>query len=130
MTGVFATPADLAARWADMHNHISDETAGVLLSDASLWLLTLYPSIGLDPAPNVRGVVTMVVCSMVRRAANAGDLEGLSSIADAAGPFNTTYQAANPNQNFYLTQQEKTLLEAALTGVGSSGFRCIDAEGW
>lgn len=126
---MLATFEDLLARWPECP--MEQPQAQVLLDDASAWLQVMYPEIGVAPAAPVAGVVRMVVCQMVRRVANTVEAAGVASLTDTAGPFTWTKSMSNPDGNFYLTAQEKALLEAALSGSGRSrGMCCVEGVGW
>lgn len=105
----FATLEELKARWPDFP--VGGEAhAGVLLEDASQFILDTVPSAEFAPAATRR----RVVCSVVRRAMSAGDLSGMESVQQSAGPFQMTEKAANPHGDFYLTKSEKKALGAGV----------------
>ena len=124
----FATPADLRIRWPTIPQHLSDGTLAVLLADASLWLRSSFPTIPDTPNEHTQGVLTLVCCAMVRRAINVDDADGLSAITDTQGPFSTTRQFHNAEGNFYITSQERAMLEGCLNK--RRGIRCVEATGW
>lgn len=110
---MFATVADLEARWRGLSQGEQDK-AQALLSDASAMIKATVSDISGVPAE----VLRMVTCSAVRRAM-ASDQLGMGDVSSqqmTAGPFSQQVSFANPSGNLYLTRGEKRLL-----GVGSRG---------
>lgn len=103
----FATLAEFRARWPDMPPG-SDEHAGVLLEDASQFILDSVPEAA-DAAMETR---RRIVCTVVRRSMQAAtsDTAGLSQFTAGTGPFQYGGSPANPHGDFYLTKQEKAAL--------------------
>lgn len=122
----FATPEDVRDRWASAPE--DDHVIGVLLEDAALWLRAVYPQIPVQPSEHVEGVLRMVSCSLVKRSLMAAESEHLQSETDTAGPFGRTRSYRNPEGNFYLTAQERAMLDGALGGRG--GMVTVEARGW
>lgn len=102
----FATVEDLKLRWPDFPVG-GDSHAGVLLEDASQYILDVCPTAG-EVSESTR---RRVVCSVVRRAMEVeSELVGMESMQMGAGPYQETRKALNPHGDFYLTKQEKLSL--------------------
>lgn len=102
----FATVAELKARWPDFPVG-GDAFAAVLLEDASQYILDVAPS----AADVSEGTRRRIVCAVVRRSMEVdGELVGLESMQQGAGPYQETRKAINPHGDFYLTGQEKKAL--------------------
>lgn len=103
----FATVEDLKARWPDFT--VGAEThAGVLLEDASQFMLDAYPKC-VTAHENTR---KRIVCAVVKRAmqGEAEDLGGVEQVSYGTGPFQDTVKPLNPHGDFYLTEQEQRSL--------------------
>lgn len=102
----FATYTDVEARWRTLST-AERTTAGVLLDDASVIVVSEYPAAAtLDPA-----ITKFVVCAMVKRAMQSAELgDGVSAFSQAAGPFSQSLTYANPSGNLYLNKQERRML--------------------
>lgn len=101
----FATVAELRARWPDMPPG-SDEHADTLLEDASGFILDVCPTAAATSASTRR----RIVCSVVRRAMEAGLPAGVDQMSQSAGPFSQQFTASNSGGDFYLTKAEKKAL--------------------
>ncbi|MGP5219496.1 hypothetical protein [Arthrobacter rhombi] len=101
----FATVEELKARWPDFPPG-GDEHAEVLLEDASQFILDICPSAERANERSRR----RIVCSVVKRSMSAGELAGLESAQQGAGPYQGTYKPANPHGDFYLTKAERQSL--------------------
>lgn len=102
---VFATAADLEARWRPL-TQAETATADVLLADASQLVLDECP----DAASKPPRTLERVVCAIVKRAMSAPGGEALVSLQQGAGPFQQTRQFANPTGDLYLTKAERRAL--------------------
>ncbi|MCQ9367342.1 hypothetical protein NQ036_03655 [Brevibacterium sp. 91QC2O2] len=102
-----ATVEDLKARWPDFPPG-ADAHAGVLLEDASQFIIDVCPTAVHATASTRR----RIVCAVVRRAmaAEASDMDGLSQQSLTTGPFAMSQTPANPHGDFYLTKAEKKAL--------------------
>lgn len=114
----FATVQDLKDRWPDFPTG-AETHAGVLLGDASQYILDVAPSAA-NATENTR---KRVVCAVVKRAMQAedSDINGYESYQQGAGPYQATLKPLNPHGDFYLTGQEKRAL-----GVGRQRAFSID----
>lgn len=138
---MFATVDDLRLRWPDLPvPEDVDGEAGVAavsqfeakLSDASVWLQVTYPDIpvladGEEFEEPLGSVLRMVVCRMVQRAVNTAGMEGFKRYSEDAGPFTGSIELFNSGgDNFYLTAQEKALIESALgRGRGAMSMEMV-----
>lgn len=123
----FATVEELKARWPDFPVG-GEPHAGVLLEDASQFILDICPA---SANANERSR-RRVVCAVVKRSMSAGELAGLESAQQGAGPYQGTYKPANPHGDFYLTKAERHSLGdngaqkafgGNVTGAASSSHR-------
>lgn len=107
----FATVDDLRARWPDMPPG-SDEHAGILLEDASGYIMDVCPSAaGARPETRRR-----VVCAVVRRVMEAeSQPAGVTDVSQSTGPFSTSYKVSDGA--FYLRKDERKAL-----GAGAKAF--------
>lgn len=101
----FAGVSDLKARWPDFPPG-AEENAGVLLEDASEFILDMVPSAA-NVGENTR---RRVVCAVVRRSMEASLAGGNSQATFSAGPFSVNQSPTNPHGDFYLTRNEKQAL--------------------
>lgn len=123
----FATLQELKDRWPDFVPG-ADRHAETQLEDASQFILDICPpAASADPRSRRR-----VVCAVVKRSMSAGELAGLESVQQGAGPYQGTYKPANPNGDFYLTKAERTSLGdngkqkafgGSITGPGPAAHR-------
>ena len=101
----FAQVPDLESRWHTLTE--SEKTqAEVLLADASQLIVDTMSGYVNASALTLTGIV----CAMVKRAMLAADASGVSSTQQTAGPFNESYNYANPLGDLYLTKAEKQRL--------------------
>lgn len=107
----FADASDVAARWRTL---TTDESmlADQLAADASDMVRDRWPEVDDRIAAGTLSAdsVLRVVAYMVKRAMNVGDLEGLESRQQTAGPFSVNDKSANPNANLYFTREDVRLL--------------------
>lgn len=101
----FASVTDLRDRWPDMPPG-SDAHAGVLLEDASQFILDVCPSAEFSTEATRR----RVVCSVVRRTMESAMPTGVDQMSQTAGPFSQQFTASNSGGDFYLTKSEKKAL--------------------
>ena len=101
----FATVDDLKARWPDLPVG-ADAHAGVMLEDASQFILDTVP----NAANAAEATRRRIVCAVVRRAMQTADDAGYASVQQATGPFSQTVTPVNPSGDFYLTKQERKAL--------------------
>lgn len=114
----FATLQQFKDRWPDFPAG-ADTHATVLLEDASQFILDTVPG-AVNAAEATR---RRIVCAVVRRsmAASAGDMSGMETFQQSAGPFSVSAKPANPHGDFYLTKSEK----AALGGGAQKAFGIV-----
>lgn len=101
----FAQTVDLEARWHTL-TASEQEQAMVLIGDASQMIIDTCPRYATASETTLKGIV----CAMVKRAMLAGDSSGVSSTQQTAGPFNESYNYANPLGDLYLTKAERQRL--------------------
>lgn len=101
----FATVEELKARWPDFPPG-ADRHAETQLEDASQFILDICPAAASANERSRR----RVVCAVVRRSMSAGELAGLESLQQGAGPYQGTAKPANPHGDFYLTKAERQSL--------------------
>lgn len=102
----FATLDELKARWPDFPAG-GEAHAEVLLEDASQFILDAVPQ-AVNASESTR---RRIVCAVVRRAMTSpGELAGMESLQQGAGPFQQTARPVNPHGDFYLTKAEKQAL--------------------
>ena len=128
----YASPDDLRARARRLiPDSMEDSDLQVLLEDASVFLRATYPTIPESPDALLPSVLRVVTVAIVKRALlaekNAEFSDGAQSVTDTAGPFTSTLSFRNSEGNFFISAQERTMLENALS---KQRFRCITAEGW
>lgn len=114
----YATYEDLQARWRTL-TEAEQETATVLLDDAAA-IIDAYVLIDTEDEGQMERA-KYVSCSMVRRAMQAteSDMIGISQASATMGPFSQQATFANPTGELYLTAQEKAMLGASSSFVGS-----------
>lgn len=114
----YATYEDLQARWRTL-TEAEQETATVLLDDAGA-IIDAYVLIDTEDEGQMERA-KYVSCSMVRRAMQAteSDMIGISQASATMGPFSQQATFANPTGELYLTAQEKAMLGASSSFVGS-----------
>ena len=118
----FATVQELKDRWPDFP--VGGEShAGVLLEDASQYILDVVPSASKASVSTRR----RVVCAVVRRSMESSLPAGVSSMSETSGGVSMQFSASNPTGDFYLTKQEKKALGAGRQvafGVRVAESRC------
>lgn len=115
---VYATTADLEARWRELTDAETTK-AETLLEDASFWLDQWAPGLS-DAAPDsdaARAAMLLVV-AMVRRSfiAQAQDVPGVQSMSESWGSYNQAVTYRNPEGNLYLYGTELEGLLGILRG--------------
>jgi hypothetical protein len=107
MADPFATAEDVAARWRTLTPD-EIEIANQLAIDASNMIREQWPDVDERIAAGTLMAETLerIVANMVKRAMLAGDVEGLESRQQAAGPFSINDKFSNPNGNLYFTAAE------------------------
>lgn len=107
---VYATVAELKARWPDMPPG-ADEHAVVLLEDASALMRAECPSLtGVDAAV-LRMVCVDVVKTAMKSELNQPDVGGdVSSVNYSAGPFSQQVSYRADASDLFLTKKHKRLL--------------------
>lgn len=90
--------------------------AGQLLKDASLWMRVWFPGAvdALASNEDLEEALSMVCCSMVKRALIAGEREGLTSHSETIDGYAEQVVLRNPDGNLYVTKAEKDLIEKLL----------------
>lgn len=124
----FATHTQLVARWKGAGER-DQAQAEQLLADASVWIRAWVPTADAyvsDPA--VADALSMVACSMVKRALINEDNEGQTSMTDTTGPWSLQVAFRNPDGNLYLTNAEKSLLDG-LCGGNTAGAVSMTSPG-
>lgn len=113
----FATIYQLKERWPDLPP-ADEELAKTMLADASTIIQASLPA---DHTVSSQ-MLTLVVCQMVRRAlATSSVPEGVTSVSQTVGPFNTQMGFSSSSNNLYLTRAEKKLL-----GIGQQRASTVD----
>lgn len=115
MATPFATIDDLKSR-PSVLTDAQMAGAGQLLKDASLWMRVWFPGAAdaLDTNEDLAEALSMVCCSMVKRALIAGEREGLTSHGETIGIYSENVVLRNPDGNLYVTKAEKELIETLL----------------
>ena len=125
----FAQLTDLQARWPALP--LANESVAVqLLADASLWLRAWFPTAetaAVDSA-DLTAALTMVTCSIVKRAMLNADREGLTSYGETIDAYAEQVVFRNPDGNLYVTSAERQLLETLL-GLNTAGAVSQTARG-
>lgn len=125
----FAQLTDLQARWPALP--LANESVAVqLLADASLWLRAWFPTAETAAAGNedLSAALTMVACSIVKRAMLNADREGLTSYGETIDAYAEQVVFRNPDGNLYVTSAERQLLETLL-GLNTAGAVSQTARG-
>lgn len=115
----FASVQELRARWPDMPPG-ADAHAGILLEDASQFIVDVCPAAASAPVATRR----RVVCSVVRRSMESGLPAGVEQQTQTAGPFSQSFTVANSSGDFYLTKNERKAL-----GEGAQRAFGVDVAG-
>lgn len=112
----FATTNDLATRWRPLSAQ-EEATAQALLDDAAAVIRAECPGIEERLAPSDGSAPTLdpavpllVSCAMVKRAMMSGEMGGVKSTQETAGPFSQSLSFANPTGDLYLTKAERRML--------------------
>lgn len=118
----FADVDDLKARWPALPAG-AEERAGVLLEDASQFILDVAP----QAAQASEATRRRVVCAVVRRYMESENREGqgLTQFQISAGPYQQGGTFHNPDGAFYLRADEKKALgvgKQQAFGVKVAGF--------
>lgn len=126
---VFAQVSDLSARWPAL-NPNAEAQATQLLADASLWMRAWFPTAeaAAEDDQNLAAALTMVCCSIVKRAMINADREGLTSYGETIDAYAEQVVFRNPDGNLYVTNAERQLIETLL-GVPQSGAVSQTARG-
>jgi hypothetical protein len=108
----FATVQDVEDRWRPLSDAevIVTET---LLDDASDLIRSRWSDVDarVTSGSLTTTAVRRVVVGMVKRAMTAGDVAGVESQSQTAGPFAFSTKFANPNGNLYLTADDVRLFD-------------------
>jgi hypothetical protein len=125
----FAQLTDLQARWPALPL-ASESVAVQLLADASLWLRAWFPTAEAAAADSedLSAALTMVACSIVKRAMLNADREGLTSYGETIDAYAEQVVFRNPDGNLYVTSAERQLLETLL-GLNTAGAVSQTARG-
>ncbi|AHI21600.1 hypothetical protein B843_01020 [Corynebacterium vitaeruminis DSM 20294] len=101
----------------------------MLLEDASTWLATTFPEIPEVASGRLASVLRIVVCAMVKRSLIADRTDNAEQVSDAGGPFTTSMTFRNAEGNFFITGQEREMIEKALN-PGTTAFKNVSCGGW
>lgn len=114
----YATYEDLQARWRTL-TEAEQATATTLLEDAA-GIIDAAVTIDTEDTTQLANA-RYVSCAMVRRSmqASESDMIGISQASATMGPFSQQATFANPTGELYLTAQEKAMLGASSSFVGS-----------
>ncbi|TSD48580.1 hypothetical protein FFI94_022210 [Rhodococcus sp. KBS0724] len=115
MATPFATIVDLKSRPSALTEAQMDGS-GQLLKDASLWMRVWFPGAAdaIGSNEDLAEALSMVCCSMVKRALIAGEREGLTSHSETIDGYAEQVVLSNPDGNLYVTNAEKDLIEKLL----------------
>lgn len=113
---VWATPADVTARWVGSGAPTDNDLVQALLDDAEAVVLAKYPAIQdrIDTNKLPLSVVTMVVCRMVIRVLR--NPENLTSWQQTTGPFSQSRSFGSNRQDIWLSEEEEELLAPKIAG--------------
>lgn len=116
----FATVEQLEQRWRPLTQQ-EEEQAEALLLDATVLIMSC--GVVSDPDDEVQqAALEAVTCAMVRRAMqndNLGFASGVNSYMQTAGPYTEQVTLSNPNEDLFLTRQEKAMLGISATKIGA-----------
>lgn len=117
---VWATPADVEARWVGSSLPATNAVITALIADAEAIVLAEYPGIQarIDDNTLSESVVVMVVCRMVARVLR--NPEALTYWQQNTGPFGQGKNYGSDNSDIWLTQQEIDLLAPKSRGKAYS----------
>lgn len=129
MSAPYAQLSDLTARWPQMpSDSATQNSASVLLGDASYWLRQWFPTetAQIDASQADGTGARILVCSMVKRALINAENLGVRQDGQTMGPLTETRVFSNPDGNLYITDAEITLIKGGgrvrsvrLGGTGS-----------
>lgn len=125
----FAIIDDLKDRWPSLPVE-SEAQATQLIADASIWLRAWFPGVEAAATSNadLAAALTMVTCSIVKRAMINGDREGLTSYGETIDAYQEQVVFRNPDGNLYVTKAERELI-SGLLGLNTSGAVSQTARG-
>lgn len=109
-TPVFATLADLEARWHTLEPSLTQK-AQTALDDATVMLLDELDRGNVNVASIRPATLTAVVCAMViRKLTTDDDHLGVTNSQQTAGGFSESFTYSNPMGDLYLTTAERKRL--------------------
>lgn len=115
----YATADDLANVWHALTLE-EQNRATHLLADASQIMRDEVPSMRASDATK------RIVCvSMVKRAMQTSQAEGVTQFSETTGPFANSFTFANPTGSLYLTRDERRRLK----GTGRQRVFSVDLSG-
>lgn len=115
----YATADDLANVWHALTLE-EQNRASHLLEDASQIMRDEVP------AMNASAATKRIVCvSMVKRAMQTAQAEGVTQFSETTGPFANSFTFANPTGSLYLTRDERRRLK----GTGRQRVFSVDLSG-
>ena len=116
---IFANVEDLQQRIKRTLTPAERFHAESLLEDAQVEVEALYP-LPDEPTEQDLAVRKVVVCRMVKRAVQVSDdMVGVSGWQQGAGPYQQSYNFANPTGDMYLSKTDRRLLTGIRGRVGS-----------
>lgn len=106
----YADAADVAARWRTL-TPAETTVSTTLIDDASSMVRSRWADVDARVAAGTLAAedVRRVVAGMVKRAMVAGQVDGVESQSQTAGPFGVTQKFANPQGNLYFTSEDVRL---------------------
>lgn len=115
----YATVEDVQARRLEELSDAEADLASVLLDDAAV-LIDSVATIDPEDEQALERAKT-VSCNMVNRAlmASTSDALGVSNASYTMGPFSQSATFSNPSGDLYLTSNERRMLGAGATAIGS-----------
>lgn len=115
----YATADDLANVWHALTLE-EQNRAQHLLEDASQIMRDEVPTM------NASAATKRIVCvSMVKRAMQTAQAEGVTQFSETTGPFANSFTFANPTGSLYLTRDERRRLK----GTGRQRVFSVDLSG-
>lgn len=115
----FATVEDLQLGWKTL-TEAEQAVAGELLLRATAKILGA--GLVVDASDEVQAMnLKTVTCDMVRRAMNAGTLEGIASASQTIGSSTASLQISNPDGALYISRKEEALLGIRGGRIGWAG---------
>lgn len=110
MDDPYAELSDLTDRFPRDLTSAEAERAPILLADASFWLGVWVPGLpaAVQSDDQIREAAKLLVVAMAKRAllSQVPDNPGISSMTQAAGPYNQSVTYRNPEGNLYLYANE------------------------